>query len=137
MVLNRAWGMKPPITEPAWRISAARGPTSSLQYGQMRSLMVMNARQCGHMRRESICIHHTTSVFSPRNFRDLVPISPAPVFCLLIPPPLLTFLQSKVPHMVKTEREHREDIVRIGQLVFQKGWVAANDGNITVRMDAE
>jgi len=39
--------------------------------------------------------------------------------------------------MVKTEREHREDIVRIGQLVFQKGWVAANDGNITVRMDAE
>ena len=39
--------------------------------------------------------------------------------------------------MVKTEREHREDIIRIGQLVFQKGWVAANDGNITVRMDAE
>jgi L-fuculose-phosphate aldolase len=39
--------------------------------------------------------------------------------------------------MVKTEREHREDIIRIGQLVFQNGWVAANDGNITVRMDAE
>src|SRR5271157_1718506 len=39
--------------------------------------------------------------------------------------------------MVKTEREHREDIVRIGQLVFQKGWVAANDGNNTVWMDAE
>jgi len=39
--------------------------------------------------------------------------------------------------MVKTEREHREDICRIGQLVFQKGWVAANDGNITIRLDAE
>jgi len=39
--------------------------------------------------------------------------------------------------MVKTEREHREDICRVGQLVFQKGWVAANDGNITIRLDAE
>jgi L-fuculose-phosphate aldolase len=39
--------------------------------------------------------------------------------------------------MVKTEREHREDIVKVGQLVFQKGWVAANDGNITIRLDAE
>src|SRR5579862_3345071 len=39
--------------------------------------------------------------------------------------------------MVKTEREHREDICRIGQLVFQKGWVAANDGNISIRLDAE
>jgi L-fuculose-phosphate aldolase len=39
--------------------------------------------------------------------------------------------------MVKTEREHREDICQIGRLVFQKGWVAANDGNITIRLDAE
>ncbi len=39
--------------------------------------------------------------------------------------------------MVKTERELREDICRIGQLVFQKGWVAANDGNISIRLDAE
>jgi len=39
--------------------------------------------------------------------------------------------------MVKTERELREDIVQIGRLVFQKGWVAANDGNITIRLDAE
>ncbi|HKE21532.1 MAG TPA: class II aldolase/adducin family protein [Bryobacteraceae bacterium] len=38
--------------------------------------------------------------------------------------------------MVKTERELREDIVQIGRLVFQKGWVAANDGNITIRLDA-
>ena len=39
--------------------------------------------------------------------------------------------------MAKTEREHRDDICRIGQLVFQKGWVAGNDGNITVRLDME
>jgi L-fuculose-phosphate aldolase len=39
--------------------------------------------------------------------------------------------------MVKTEREYREDICQIGRLVFQKGWVAANDGNISIRMDAD
>src|SRR6202000_2707873 len=39
--------------------------------------------------------------------------------------------------MVKTEREYRDDIVEVGRLVFQKGWVAANDGNITIRLDAE
>ncbi len=39
--------------------------------------------------------------------------------------------------MVKTEREHRQAIVEIGRLVYQKGWVAANDGNITVRLDGE
>jgi len=39
--------------------------------------------------------------------------------------------------MVKTEREYREDICQIGRLVFQKGWVAANDGNISIRLDAD
>jgi len=39
--------------------------------------------------------------------------------------------------MQKTERELRDDIIRIGQLVYQKGWVAANDGNISIRLDAE
>jgi L-fuculose-phosphate aldolase len=37
--------------------------------------------------------------------------------------------------MVKTEKEYRQDIVDIGRLVYQKGWVAANDGNITIRLD--
>jgi L-fuculose-phosphate aldolase len=37
--------------------------------------------------------------------------------------------------MIKTEREHRDDIVEIGRLVFAKGWVAANDGNISIRLD--
>jgi L-fuculose-phosphate aldolase len=41
------------------------------------------------------------------------------------------------PAMAKTEREYRQDIIEIGRLVYQKGWVAANDGNITVRLDAE
>ncbi len=39
--------------------------------------------------------------------------------------------------MAKTEQEHRQDIIDIGRLVYQKGWVAANDGNITLRLDAE
>ncbi len=39
--------------------------------------------------------------------------------------------------MPKTERELRDDIINIGRLVYQKGWVAANDGNITVRLDPE
>jgi L-fuculose-phosphate aldolase len=39
--------------------------------------------------------------------------------------------------MVKTERELREDIIQVGKLVFQKGWIASNDGNISIRLDAE
>ena len=39
--------------------------------------------------------------------------------------------------MVKTEREYAADIVRVGKLVFDKGWVAANDGNISIRLDDE
>jgi len=37
--------------------------------------------------------------------------------------------------MSKTEQEHRQEIVETGRVVYQKGWVAANDGNITVRLD--
>jgi L-fuculose-phosphate aldolase len=39
--------------------------------------------------------------------------------------------------MVKTERELRQDICDVGKLVHQKGWVAANDGNISIRLDHE
>jgi len=39
--------------------------------------------------------------------------------------------------MNNTERELRQDIVDVGRLVYQKGWVAANDGNISVRLDEE
>jgi L-fuculose-phosphate aldolase len=37
--------------------------------------------------------------------------------------------------MSKTEQEHRQDIVRVGRLMFEKGWIASNDGNISIRMD--
>jgi L-fuculose-phosphate aldolase len=37
--------------------------------------------------------------------------------------------------MPKTEQEHRQDILEVGKLIYQKGWVAANDGNISVRLD--
>jgi L-fuculose-phosphate aldolase len=30
---------------------------------------------------------------------------------------------------------YREDIVRVGRLLFERGWVAASDGNISVRLD--
>jgi L-fuculose-phosphate aldolase len=39
--------------------------------------------------------------------------------------------------MSKSERELRQDIVDVGRLVYQKGWVAANDGNITIRLDRD
>lgn len=37
--------------------------------------------------------------------------------------------------MQKSEQELRQEIVEIGKLIYQKGWVAANDGNISVRLD--
>ncbi len=36
---------------------------------------------------------------------------------------------------MKTEQQLRDEIVRVGRLMFDKGWVAANDGNITIRLD--
>ena len=35
------------------------------------------------------------------------------------------------------EQKLREEIVRIGRLMFEKRWIAANDGNITIRLDDE
>jgi len=37
--------------------------------------------------------------------------------------------------MSKTEQEHREDLVRVCRLIYEKGWVAANDGNMSIRLD--
>src|SRR6266481_4285979 len=102
--------MKPPKIAPGSRRSMARGPTDSLQYGHTRSLVVMNARQCGHMRRLSMVNPYCTVPFEPVCYN----------------------LKTRMP---KSERELRQDIVDIGRLVYQKGWVAANDGNITVRLD--
>lgn len=37
--------------------------------------------------------------------------------------------------MNKTEKEYREDLVRVCRLVYDKGWVAMNDGNVSIRLD--
>jgi len=39
--------------------------------------------------------------------------------------------------MAKTEQEHRQDIIEVGRLVYQKEWIASNDGNISIRLDSE
>lgn len=37
--------------------------------------------------------------------------------------------------MAKSLEELRQDIVEAGKVMFQKGWVAANDGNISARLE--
>lgn len=37
--------------------------------------------------------------------------------------------------MRKTEQDYRQDIIDVGKLIYQKSWVAANDGNISARLD--
>ena len=37
--------------------------------------------------------------------------------------------------MSTTQQDYRRHIVETGKLVYQKGWVAANDGNISIRLD--
>lgn len=38
---------------------------------------------------------------------------------------------------MKSERQHREDIVRFGRMLHRRGYVAATDGNLSVRLDHE
>lgn len=37
--------------------------------------------------------------------------------------------------MTKTEEEYRADLVRVCRLIYEKGWVAMNDGNVSIRLD--
>jgi L-fuculose-phosphate aldolase len=37
--------------------------------------------------------------------------------------------------MPKTEDEHRADLVRVCRLIYDKGWVAMNDGNVSIRLE--
>jgi L-fuculose-phosphate aldolase len=37
--------------------------------------------------------------------------------------------------MSKTEGEYRADLVRVCRLIYEKGWVAMNDGNVSLRLD--
>jgi len=39
--------------------------------------------------------------------------------------------------MAQTEQWHREEIVRVGRMMFERGWIAASDGNLTVRLDGD
>ena len=38
---------------------------------------------------------------------------------------------------MKSERQHREEIVRIGGMIHQRGYIAATDGNISVRLSKD
>lgn len=38
---------------------------------------------------------------------------------------------------MKSERQHREDICRFGKLLHERGYVAATDGNLSVRLDPD
>ena len=38
---------------------------------------------------------------------------------------------------MKSERQHREDIVRFGRMLHQRAYIAATDGNLSVRLDHE
>jgi len=37
--------------------------------------------------------------------------------------------------MSKTEQEHRDDLLRVCRRIYEKGWVAMNDGNVSIRLD--
>src|SRR5437763_307583 len=37
--------------------------------------------------------------------------------------------------MSKTEQQHRQDLVRVCHRVYEKGWVAMNDGNVSIRLE--
>src|SRR6202163_451584 len=39
--------------------------------------------------------------------------------------------------MACCEQQLREDIVGTGRMMYERGWIAANDGNLTVRLDGE
>jgi L-fuculose-phosphate aldolase len=38
---------------------------------------------------------------------------------------------------MKSERQHREEIVRFGRMLHDRGYIAATDGNLSVRLDHE
>ena len=39
--------------------------------------------------------------------------------------------------MLSSELQLREQVVRAGRMMYERGWIAANDGNITARIDQE
>ena len=45
--------------------------------------------------------------------------------------------ESISPGALKSEDEHRRDICTVGRWAHERGWVAATDGNISVRLDPQ
>jgi L-fuculose-phosphate aldolase len=39
--------------------------------------------------------------------------------------------------MLKGEQQHRQEIVEVGRMMYERGWIAASDGNVSIRLDAE
>ena len=39
--------------------------------------------------------------------------------------------------MAENERELRQQICEIGRLMYQKGWVASNDGNLSIKLNED
>jgi len=37
--------------------------------------------------------------------------------------------------MLNREEQHREDIVRVGRMMYERGWIAGSDGNLSIRLD--
>jgi L-fuculose-phosphate aldolase len=88
------------------------------QYGHTLSLVVTNARQFGHIR--LLSTHPLYSALSRRR---------------LARGNALYSIATIEFGMAKSEQQHRQDILDVGKLIYQKGWTAANDGNISVRLD--
>ena len=42
-----------------------------------------------------------------------------------------------LPGALKTEDEHRRDICAVGRMMHERGYVAATDGNLSVRLDGD
>jgi L-fuculose-phosphate aldolase len=40
-------------------------------------------------------------------------------------------------HMVKSEQQHREEVVQTGRMMYERGWIAGTDGNISVLLDPD
>src|ERR1019366_239861 len=38
--------------------------------------------------------------------------------------------------MLTGEQQCRDEIVRVGRMMYERGWIASTDGNISVRLDA-
>src|SRR5690242_4863641 len=43
-------------------------------------------------------------------------------------------LRVNLPGLMKSERQHRQEIVRTGRMIHERGYVAATDGNLSVRL---